>query len=110
MRVPNADKARIERRKISEYLLNPGHKRGGTKARLLLSFGYKRIEPGRLESDLRAQHLVLDVAAARMTEFGERFEIWGPILTPGGRRVTCRSIWQIDLGTEVPRLITMYPD
>jgi hypothetical protein len=29
---------------------------------------------------------------------------------PGGRVVSFLSVWQIDAGTDCPRLITMYPE
>jgi hypothetical protein len=41
MTVPNADRAIIAREKLVGYLLNVSHKRGGPKARLLQSVGYR---------------------------------------------------------------------
>ena len=41
MTVPNADRAIIAAEKLTGYLLNLSHKRGGPKARLLLGFGYR---------------------------------------------------------------------
>jgi len=35
--IPNAERAIIAVEKLTAYLLNPSHKRGGAKARLLLS-------------------------------------------------------------------------
>ena len=48
---------------------------------------------------------------ARTSEntYGVVYEIEGPIKTPSGKTVRFYSIWQIDTGTDVPRLITMYP-
>ena len=40
MKIPNSDRAIIEPSKLTEYLLNPEHKRGGAKAKLLRKFGY----------------------------------------------------------------------
>jgi hypothetical protein len=61
MKVPNADRAVIAADKLTGYVLNVSHKRGGPKARLLLSVGYRSDNPQSLESDLRVQHLSLDV-------------------------------------------------
>ncbi len=36
MRIPNSDRAVIESSKLTEYLLNIDHKRGGAKAKLLI--------------------------------------------------------------------------
>lgn len=109
MTVPNADRAIIAVEKITGYLLNVLHKRGGPKARLLLSVGYRADVPQRLESDLRSQHLSLDVTRRSENPYGVVYEIDGPIETPSGRVVRFCSVWQIDTGTDVPRFITMYP-
>jgi len=50
--IPNADRTTITIEKLTAYLLNPSHKRGGAKARLLLSLGYRTDAPQVLESDL----------------------------------------------------------
>ena len=107
MPIPNADRAIIAVEKLTAYLLNPSHKRGGAKARLLISFGYRTNAPEVLESDLR-QHLSFH-ATTSQNPYGIAFEIEGPITTPSGRTVRFCSIWQIDTGSEVPRFITMYP-
>ena len=108
MPIPNADRAVIAAEKLSAYLLNPSHKRGGAKARLLLALGYQTAAPQVLESDLRVQHLSLDAARTSRNPYGLAYEIEGPIRTPSGRIVRFCSIWQIDSGSDVPRLITMY--
>ena len=99
----------MEQEKITRYLLNVSHKRGGPKARLLLSVGYRLDDPQRLESDLRTQHLSLGVTRTAISAYGVVYEIEGPIKTPSGRFVRFCSIWQLDTGSEVPRFITMYP-
>lgn len=109
MRIPDADRAIVAAEKLSAYLLNVSHKRGGPKARLLLSLGYRSDEPRSLESDLRTQHLTLDVARQSQNPYGVVYEIDGPIKTPSGKIVRFCSIWQVDTGTNVPRFITMYP-
>jgi hypothetical protein len=109
MTVPNADRAIIAADKLTGYLLNVSHKRGGPKAKLLLRVGYRADDPQRLELDLRTQHLSLDVARTSVNAYGVVYEIEGKIETPGGGIVRFCSIWQVDTGTEVPRFITMYP-
>ena len=109
MRIPNADKAIIAPEKLSEYLLNPAHRRGSAKARLLLACGYRADAWEVLEADLRAQHLTVDFAVTKDNLYGQRFEICAPLVTPSGREIVFQSVWQIDDGTDAPRLITMYP-
>jgi hypothetical protein len=109
MTVPNADRAIIAAEKLTAYLLNMSHKRGAAKARLLFSLGYRSDAADVLESDLRAQHLSLEVTRTHENVYGVVYEIVGPIKAPNGSRVQFRSVWQIDTGTDVPRFITMYP-
>jgi hypothetical protein len=49
--IPNAERAIIAADKLTRYLLNPSHKRGGAKAKLLVSLGYRTDAPQVLESD-----------------------------------------------------------
>jgi hypothetical protein len=107
--IPNAVHAIIAAEKLTAYLLNPSHKRGGAKARLLISLGYQTDAPDDLESDLRTQHLSLDPVRTSEIAYGIAYEIEGPIRTPSGRIVRFISIWQVDTGTDVPRFITIYP-
>lgn len=109
MRIPNADKAIIAPEKLRDYLLNPAHRRGSAKARLLLACGYRAGEWQVLEADLRTQHLTVDFAVAKENLYGQRFEIISLLATPSGRRILFRSVWQIDKGAELPRLITLHP-
>jgi hypothetical protein len=109
MRIPNADRAVIAPEKLRGYLLNPLHRRGGPKARLLMSLGYRAEDCGQLEQDLRTQHLTSEVTAVTRTEYGVRFDIVATIVTPSGTQYDFCSIWQIDEGSDVPRLITLFP-
>jgi hypothetical protein len=109
MTVPNADRAMIAADKLTAYLLNMSHKRGAAKARLLLTLGYRSDAGHVLESDLRVQHLSLEVTRTHANAYGVVYEIEGPIKTPSGRTVRFCSVWQVDTGTDVPRFITMYP-
>ncbi|HSZ57198.1 MAG TPA: hypothetical protein VK797_16135 [Tepidisphaeraceae bacterium] len=109
MLIPNADKAVIAPEKLRDYLLNASHRRGSSKAKLLLICGYEASQWQVLEADLRTQHLTMDCTAIKDNPYGRRYEIRAPLATPSGRRVVFESVWQIDNGTDVPRLITMYP-
>ncbi len=110
MKVPLADQAVIAQDKLCNYLLNVAHRRGASKARLLIAMGYRPDNWQRLEADIRAQHLTAEVHGVADTEYGRCYEIVAPLHGPAGRSVTFRSVWQIDTGKQVPRLITMYPE
>jgi len=110
MKLPNKDHAVIAPEKLISYLLNTEHKRGGAKARLLSQFGYRVANWQQLESDIRLSHLNAEVTAARQTMYGMRYEIHAPLHTPVGRILQVRTIWQIDDGADIPRLITLFPE
>lgn len=110
MKLPNADKAVIAQHKLCDYLLNLAHRRGGSKAKLLLAMGYSSHKGQQLEADLRAQHLAADVDCEADSDYGKRYEIVAPLCGPNGWDVRFRSVLQIDAGTDYPRLITMYPE
>lgn len=110
MKMPNAEKAVIASEKLRDYLLNPEHRRGGSKAKLLLSMGYQANQWQQLETDLREQHLTADVEDVEENDYGTCYAIVAGLTGPDKRTVPFRSIWQIDRGTNYPRLITMYPE
>jgi hypothetical protein len=109
MQLSNRALAVITQEKLTDYLLNTEHKRGGTKARLLERFGYTVQDRRHLEADIRSG-LEREVDVVRTTEYGTRYEIRMTLQTPPGLPLTRRTIWQIGGGTDVPRLITLYPD
>lgn len=110
MKIPNASEAVIAKDKLCDYLLNPFHKRGASKAKLLLSMGYTEEDWQQLETDLRIHHLTAEVDYETDSEYGKRFEIVAMLPDTDGGQVLFRSIWQIDTDTDFPRLITMYPE
>jgi hypothetical protein len=110
MKIPNADKAVIAADKLRNYLLNVAHRRGGSKARLLVAMGYRADDWQRLEADLRTHHVPAEVDCETDNEYGKRYEIVAPLPGTRGQPGVFRSVWQIDTGTDFPRLITMYPE
>ncbi|NJO39730.1 MAG: hypothetical protein HC769_28870 [Cyanobacteria bacterium CRU_2_1] len=110
MKLPNWEYAIIESGKLTDYLLNINHHRGGAKAHLLIRCGYTPENWQQLESDIRQSHLSADVDRVRETPYGRRYEIRAALPTPIGEPLMVRTVWQIDIGQEYPRLITIVPD
>jgi hypothetical protein len=110
MILPNAANAIIAEEKLTYYLLDLTHRRGGSKAKLLYSLGYDAERWQQLANDVRQQHLTSDVIEERGSAWGTRYSIVAPLTGPSGDTVMFRSIWQIDLGSDRPRLITIYPE
>jgi len=98
----------IAREKLTDYLLRPrdDHDKSG----FLAVAGYTASDADRLEADLRAHLLPLDVAAAGETVYGEKFIVRGPITGPNGRTLKVLSVWMREKATGLTKFITLYPD
>ena len=109
MRLPNIEFVVVEREKITEYLLNPEHRYGASKARFFAGFGFTLEAWDVLASALREHPQLYEVARTYETRWGPRFEIDGELNAPDGRQPRIRTVWQVDEGQIAPRLITAYP-
>ena len=109
MKLPSAHSAVIEREKIVDYLLNPTHRYGASKARFFASFGFSAQKWEQLAQALHLHGQTHEVKRARETGFGPRYEVEGGLHAPDGRSPRVRSVWQQDQGEVAPRLITAYP-
>jgi hypothetical protein len=108
-KLPHADSLIVEREKIVDYLLNPGHRYGASKAQFFAGFGFRVQEWEVLAEALREHGRTYDVKKTRETGFGPRFEVEGELIAADGRHPRVRTVWQLDRGTVAPRLITAYP-
>jgi hypothetical protein len=103
--IPNLDHAIIEPKKLSEYLLNLDHPKGGAKAKFFLANGYA--------NDALAAALVAHAAGAeaivRTTPFSVLYVVERPLDMPSGRSRQVLAVWEIRNGETVPRLVTAYP-
>jgi hypothetical protein len=109
MKLPNPDKLVVEREKVADYLLNPTHRFGASKARFFTHFGFRVEAWEQLAQALREHGQKHDVTKMRETGFGPRYEVEGRLNCPNGRRPRVRSVWQLDEGAVAPRLLTAYP-
>jgi hypothetical protein len=109
MKLPNASGLIVEREKIADYLLNPAHRYGASKARFFMTFGFRIEAWERLAEALREHGRIHEVARVVETGFGPRYVVEGGLNTPGGRRPQVRTVWQMDEGAVAPRLISAYP-
>ncbi len=110
MKVPNAEQAVIAPEKLRDYLLNVKHEHGGTKAKALVAMGYAAADWPVLAAHLREQHLPQDVVTQEDNDYGASYVIVADLTGPAGATRRWRSVWQIDDGSNAPRLITMYPE
>ena len=62
MKLPNAERAVVEREKIADYLLNPEHPDNGGKAAFFLALGYNRDDWPSLPAALRRLAVATEAA------------------------------------------------
>ena len=106
---PARERLLVEREKIVDYLLNPDHRYGTSKARFFGSFGFRRDAGEVLRDALREHGRRWEIKRVIDTGFGPRYEVEGELETPDGRRPRICTVWQLDTGQSTPRLITAYP-
>ncbi len=109
MRLANAKLAFVEREKVVEYLLNPAHRYGASKARFFGAFGFRAEQWEAFAKALREHGQNHDVVKTHETGFGPRYEVEGELQAPDGRKPLVRTVWQQDSAASAPRLITAYP-
>jgi hypothetical protein len=106
--LPCADAAIVEKRKITDYLLDPNSPDGAGKAWFFAHFGFVREDWQVLAEALRTHGRAQTLSRTVESTHGTRYTVIGPLETPCGRRPIVATIWIADKGT-APRLVTAYP-
>ena len=95
--------------KIENYLLSSTHILGRYKARFFFKLGYTPLHAKRLADDLLQIARNNPVVSQHQTPFGTKFVVDGEISSPFNITARIRTVWIIDAGEEIPRLVTAYP-
>jgi hypothetical protein len=108
VKLPFAEQAVVPPRKITEYLLNPTHPEGGSKARFFHRRGYSLENVEQFRDALLALAETGEVIEVP-TEFGPKYIGSGVMIAPDGRGVGIRTVWMLRDGLPPPILVTAYP-
>jgi hypothetical protein len=96
--------------KITQYLLNLDHSDGAGKAKFFIGGGFSPDEPEALAEALKRHFRENMPTEHKPDRFGgERLVIDAPMGVPDGRSPMVRSVWGIDKGQAVARLLTAHP-
>jgi hypothetical protein len=109
MKLPNPGSVIIEHEKVVHYLLNPAHPDNGGKAAFFLSLGFSLDDWQSLAMAFRTLAGRAEVTKSVETNHGCKYIVEGRIETPGGRTPSVRTIWIVDRGADVARLVSAYP-
>lgn len=108
MKLPNAQHAVIDLRKLRDDALNPNHGRGRHKARVFLAaLGLTVDDAENLRQVLMNVALKEEVVLGERDHYGQRFVIDFEMSRPAGRAIV-RSGWIIRAAEDFPRLTSCY--
>lgn len=108
MKLPNAEEAIVDLRKLRDYCLSPEHERGKHKARVFHSvLGFSQENAQQLREALLEAVLHEDARQTRADQYGVRYVVDFEMSGPSGR-ATVRSGWIVRSDEEFPRLTSCY--
>ncbi len=91
-RLPNADAAIVDEKKVTGYLLSTTHPFGRTKAEFFRQLGFAAENWQVLRQALREHALNHSVESVQETPFGRKYIVNGPLVTPSGEKPEVRTI------------------
>lgn len=108
MKLPNAERAVVDVRKLRHYCLNAEHPRGQHKARVFKSaLGWTAEQAEDVRRRLLEAVLREDASFLGADDYGQRYALDFPIQGAGGV-ATVRSLWIIRYGEDFPRFASCY--
>ena len=109
MKIPNAEHAIVDIRKLRDYCLNPQHNKGKNKARLFASLlGMSSNDAEELRDALLEAVRKQDAQLAEKDAYGQRYTL-DFRLTWQDKQATIRSGWIIETDADIPKLTTAFP-
>ena len=109
MKLPDQHKITVSDVKVKGYLLSNSHPYGRHKAAFFNSFGFEAERWELMAYALREHAKQNELAGVEENEFGKRYIVEGPLVSPDGRAPIVRVVWFVEKGDDCPRLVTVYP-
>ena len=103
------DQVVIEGQKVRDDLLSPSHPTGKGKAEFFFAMGFNREAWEVLVDALRQVACDCSVTKSMTSLHGQKYIVDGELATPCGQRPVVRTVWVVDKGRTIPRLVTAYP-
>ena len=99
----------IDPAKLKDYLLNPDHIDGRSKAKLLISLGFNVDYISKLHDSILLHAAENDFDQLVHTKFGEKYLVEGNMTTPNGKILEIRSVWIKERQEEIIKFVILYP-
>ena len=109
MHVPNADKATMDPRKITHYLLVPTHPDNSGKAKFFTDRGFDYSNVADFQAALLAHPVDNEYHKEIKLPVGTKYIVHCNLKTPDGKNPCIRTIWIDDADGTPPRLVSAYP-
>jgi hypothetical protein len=109
MRLPRAESATVDDRKLREYLLSAEHPVGRFKAAFFRTLGYGAADANLLRERLLAHAREGDAELGDASTYGQRYRVRGILQGPAGRSASVVSVWIVSAEGEAPRFVTAFP-
>ena len=109
MKLPNADQAIVDERKVRDYLLSQSHPVGRFKAAYFARAGFGSKSAAEFISALRDLAGAGEAEPGASTEYGQKYLISGILTGPSGEIIELTTVWILPTPDGAPRLVTVYP-
>lgn len=109
MKLPHADRAIVDERKVRDYLLSRSHPIGRFKAAFFARAGFEVENWVELASRLRELAVRGDATRGEAGKYGVKYMIFGILKGPRGPGLEVTTVWLVPAGGGAPRLVTVYP-
>jgi hypothetical protein len=108
VKMPNAERAVVDSRKLRDYCLSARHPRGRHKARVIESaLGFTAANAEDLRDILLAAAPSDQAVPTEQDEYGQRYVVDVIVSGPAGQAMV-RSTWIVRSGEDFPRLTSCY--
>ncbi len=95
--------------KVLDYLLNAEHPQGKSKAQYFTRFGFSDQDHVALLEALLTHPDHNEIARVEENDYGTKTTVECRVKTPDGRDPCIRSVWFLERGSSIQRLVTAYP-
>jgi Domain of unknown function (DUF6883) len=109
MKLPNRENAVVEDEKILDYLISEAHPIGRFKAKVFRRLGFDETNVDLFRKCLKSIANAEEIISTRNTKHGVKYGVVGLLSGPTGQTMVL-TVWIIENDTEIPRLVTAYPD
>ena len=104
---PRFENVEIDRRKISDYVMNAEHPLGQHKFQVINSAtGLNAKDADQIETQIRDGVKTGTPVAGKNDQYGQRWSVDVPVTGPAGT-MTVRTAWIVQSGSDQPRLATI---